>query len=66
MSEPMPRTHQIIERYPKLFDSERTKKLPVWAQGVIGDLRLLLLREAAENDHLRDEISRMLNEERIG
>ncbi|WJN62674.1 hypothetical protein [Streptomyces phage phiScoe10] len=60
------RPHQLIERYPKLFDSDRLDKAPVWARTMITDLRLLLLREAAENDLLREEISRTLREERIG
>ncbi|AKY03658.1 hypothetical protein SEA_IZZY_51 [Streptomyces phage Izzy] len=59
------RPHQLIERYPKLFDTEREEKLPVWARAKLADLRLLLMREAGENDHLREEISRVYGEERV-
>ena len=53
------RPHQLIGRYPKLFgEQERLKKIPVWARNMIWDLRLLVMREAAENDHLREEIDR--------
>ncbi|AWY07619.1 hypothetical protein SEA_YOSIF_55 [Streptomyces phage Yosif] len=58
------RPEQILERYPKLFESERLDKLPVWARAVITDLRMLLLREATENDYLREDISRLLERER--
>ena len=54
----MSRPQQLIARYPKLFDRERENKLPIWAQDKLTDFRLLLMREAAENDHLRSEIER--------
>ncbi|WJN63068.1 hypothetical protein [Streptomyces phage phiScoe3] len=65
-SEPLSRPQQLIERYPKLFETEREDKLPVWARNKLADLRLLLMREAGENDYLREDISRMLHEERVG
>ncbi|MEV7238666.1 hypothetical protein AB0N06_33485 [Streptomyces sp. NPDC051020] len=55
----MTRPEELIKRYPTLFDSEREAKLPVWAQAKLGDLRLVLLGEAEESDHLRADIDRM-------
>jgi hypothetical protein len=54
------RPDHLIEHHRTLFDSERDGRLPVWAQGVLGQLRMLLLREAGEGDCLRDEIERLL------
>lgn len=49
----------MIERCPKLFDREREKKLPVWAQQKLGDLRLLLLQEAGAYEQALNEIERL-------
>ncbi|MEU0344198.1 hypothetical protein ABZ092_35940 [Streptomyces bobili] len=49
----------LIERYPTLFNNEREKKLPVWAQVKFADLRLLLLQEASAFEASLEEIDRL-------
>ncbi|MER6231783.1 hypothetical protein ABT169_21970 [Streptomyces sp. NPDC001616] len=56
---PQARPEFLIERYPTLFNSEREKKLPVWAQVKFADLRLLLLQEAGNHEAALEEIDRM-------
>ncbi|WP_406192479.1 hypothetical protein OH733_05170 [Streptomyces griseus] len=56
---PQARPEFLIERYPTLFSNEREKKLPVWAQVKLADLRLLLLQEAGSHEHCLEEIDRL-------
>ncbi|AFU62107.1 hypothetical protein D854_gp35 [Streptomyces phage R4] len=56
---PQRRPEFLIERYPTLFSSEREKKLPVWAQVKLADLRLLLLQEAGNYEASLEEIDRL-------
>ncbi|QJD50700.1 hypothetical protein SEA_ISSMI_54 [Streptomyces phage Issmi] len=49
----------LIQRYPTLFNSEREKRLPRWAQDKLGDFRLLLMQEAARYEDALKEIERM-------
>ncbi|MDX3405111.1 hypothetical protein PV708_02460 [Streptomyces sp. ME02-6977A] len=56
---PQRRPEFLIERYPTLFNSEREKKLPAWAQVKLADLRLLLLQEAGNYEASLEEIDRL-------
>ncbi|MFF9095718.1 hypothetical protein ACF1AX_21645 [Streptomyces sp. NPDC014802] len=56
---PQRRPEFLIERYPTLFNSEREKKLPAWAQVKFADLRLLLLQEAGNYEASLEEIDRL-------
>ncbi|MGW8630562.1 hypothetical protein [Streptomyces sp. NPDC055793] len=56
---PQRRPEYLIERYPTIFDSEREKKLPAWAQVKFADLRLLLLQEAGSHEAALEEIDRL-------
>lgn len=44
------RAEELIRCRPELFDFEREGKLPLWAQDTISELRIMLLREIAENE----------------
>lgn len=49
----------MIQRYPKLFDTEREARLPLWARNKLADLRLLLLQEAGKYDDALGVIEQM-------
>jgi len=49
----------MLTKYPHLFSRERDDKLPKWAQRMLDDFRLLLLREAGRNQYLQDKIRRL-------
>ncbi len=53
------RARAMLTKYPHLFSRERDDKLPKWAQRMLDDFRLLLLREAGRNQYLQDKIRRL-------
>ncbi|QMP84522.1 hypothetical protein HUN43_00050 [Streptomyces phage Endor1] len=57
------RARAMLTKYPHLFDRDRDDKLPKWAQRVLGDFRLLLLREAGRSQHFQDKVRELEGQE---
>jgi hypothetical protein len=55
----MKRVEYIKARDPKLFDTEREDKLPVWARQKLHNLRMVLIQEAHAFECAQAEIERL-------